>query len=37
MQRVLVDTCALIWLATGDVKLSQSARETIQDADPLSF
>lgn len=37
MQRVLVDTCALIWLATGDVKLSQSARETIQDAELLCF
>ena len=37
MQCVLVDTCALIWLATGDRKLSQSAREAIQDADVLCF
>jgi len=37
MQRVLVDTCALIWLATGDGKLSRSARETIQDAEILCF
>ena len=37
MQRVLLDTCALIWLATGDNKLSRSARETIQDADVLCF
>lgn len=37
MQRVLVDTCALIWLATGDHKLSRSARETIQDAELLCF
>lgn len=37
MQRVLLDTCALIWLATGDKKLSPSARETIQDADVLCF
>ena len=37
MQRVLVDTCALIWLATGDAKLSRSARETVQDAEILCF
>jgi len=37
MQRVLVDTCALIWLATGDSRLSRPARETIQDADVLCF
>ena len=37
MQRVLVDTCALIWLATGDAKLSRSARETVQDAELLCF
>ena len=24
MQRVLVDTCALIWLATGDVALQKN-------------
>ena len=37
MQRVLLDTCALIWLSTGDKKLSQSARDTIQDSDFLCF
>jgi len=37
MRRVLVDTCALIWLATGDAKLSCSARETIRDAELLCF
>lgn len=37
MRRVLLDTCALIWLATGDRKLSPAARETIQDADFLCF
>lgn len=37
MRRVLVDTCALIWLATGDSKLSRNARETIRDAELLCF
>lgn len=37
MQRTLLDTCALIWLATGDRKLSMAAREAIQDADILCF
>lgn len=37
MQRVLFDTCALIWLATGDAKLSRSARRAIQDAEILCF
>ena len=29
MQKVLLDTCALIWLATGDARLSRSARRII--------
>jgi len=37
MQCVLVDTCALIWLATGDGKLSQLARGMIRDAEMLYF
>jgi len=37
MRRVLVDTCALIWLATGDAKLSRSARAAIRDAELLCF
>jgi len=37
MQRILVDTCALIWLSTGDSKLSRSARETIQEAEILCY
>jgi len=37
MRRVLVDTCALVWLATGDAKLSRSARETIRNAELLCF
>lgn len=37
MQRVLCDTCALIWLATGDAKLSSAARSAIGDADFLCF
>lgn len=37
MHRVLCDTCALIWLATGDAKLSRMARATIRDAELLCF
>jgi len=37
MRRVLCDTCALIWLATGDVKLSRMARKVIRDAELLCF
>lgn len=37
MRRVLCDTCALIWLATGDTKLSRTARVWIRDAELLCF
>ena len=37
MRRVLCDTCALIWLATGDAKLSRMARTVIRDAELLCF
>ncbi len=37
MRRVLCDTCALIWLATGDAKLSRKAREIIRDSELLCF
>ena len=37
MHRVLCDTCALIWLATGDTKLSRMVRATIRDAELLCF
>ena len=37
MRRVLCDTCALIWLATGDAKLSRAARTAIRDAELLCF
>ena len=37
MNRVLCDTCALIWLATGDAKLSRVARNVIRDAELLYF
>ena len=37
MHRILCDTCALIWLATGDTKLSRAARTTIRDAELLCF
>ena len=37
MRRVLCDTCALIWLATGDAKLSRVARNLIRDAELLCF
>lgn len=37
MRRVLCDTCALIWLATGDTKLSRMARVWIRDAELLCF
>lgn len=33
MQRLLLDTCAFIWLATGDGRLSRFAREAISAAD----
>lgn len=37
MRRVLVDTCALIWLAMGDTKLSRRAREVIRESEVLCF
>lgn len=37
MRRVLCDTCALIWLATGDDRLSHMARTVIRDAELLCF
>ena len=37
MRKLLVDTCALIWLATGDRKLSQFARNAMRDAELLCF
>lgn len=37
MRKLLVDTCAIIWLATGDRKLSQYARDAMRDAELLCF
>lgn len=37
MRRVLCDTCALVWLATGSAKLSRTARSVIRDAELLCF
>jgi len=37
MRRILCDTCALIWLATGDAKLSCGTRTLIRDAELLCF
>lgn len=37
MRRILVDSCAIIWLATGDRKLSKIAREAMRDAELLCF
>ena len=37
MRKLLVDTCAIIWLATGDRKLSQFARDAMRDAELLCF
>ena len=37
MRKLLVDTCALIWLATGDRRLSQVARDAMRDAELLCF
>ena len=37
MRRILCDTCALIWLANGDAKLSRMARTVIRDAELLCF
>ena len=37
MRRVLCDTCALIWLATGDARLSRMVRTIIRDAELLCF
>ena len=33
MHRLLLDTCAFIWLATGDDSLSERARKAISSAD----
>lgn len=37
MHKVLLDTCALIWLATGDKRLSKSTRRIVRDAEVLCF
>ena len=37
MRKLLVDTCAIIWLATGDRKLSKIARDAMRDAELLCF
>ena len=37
MRKIRVDSCAIIWLATGDRKLSKLARETMRDAELLCF
>ena len=37
MRRILCDTCALIWLSTGDARLSRAARTTMRDAELLCF
>ena len=37
MRKLLVDTCAIIWLATGDRKLSKLARGVMCDAELLCF
>ena len=37
MRKLLVDSCAIIWLATGDRKLSQFARDAMRDAELLCF
>ena len=37
MRRILCDTCALIWLSTGDAKLSRAARTAMRDAELLCF
>ena len=37
MRRILCDTCALIWLATEDAKLSRMALTMIRDAGLLCF
>ena len=37
MRRVLCDTCALVWLATGSARLSRTARSMIRDAELLCF
>jgi len=37
MHRIVCDTCALIWLATGDAKLSRMARTIIREAELLCF
>ena len=35
-RRLLLDTCALVWLATGDSKLSDNAREAVANAASVS-
>lgn len=37
MRKLLVDSCAIIWLAMGDRKLSQYARDAMRDAELLCF
>ena len=37
MKKVLLDTCALIWLTTGDRKLSNAARKIIAEAEYLCY
>ena len=36
MKPLLLDTCALVWLATGDSKLSEKARAVVAAADSVS-
>ena len=36
MKPLLLDTCALVWLATGDSKLSEKARTAVAAADSVS-
>ena len=37
MRRILCDTCALVWLSTGDARLSRAARTAMRDAELLCF
>ena len=37
MRKLLVDTCAIIWLATGDRELSKIAHDAMRDAELLCF
>ena len=37
MRRILCDTCTLIWLSTGDARLSRTARNAIRDSELLCY